>query len=60
MSLLILFVLAAIALLLVTLALSAIRVDLIEPMIQMMRSQSSVPAMEPLNESHKNELSLLR
>ncbi len=33
-------------------------IDLIEPMIQMMRRQSSVPAKETLNGSHKNELSL--
>jgi len=32
--------------------------DLIEPIMQMMQHQSSVPAMEPLNGSHKNEPSL--
>jgi len=33
-------------------------IDLIEPMIQMMRRQSSVPAKESLNGSHTNEPSL--
>src|SRR5207249_2965153 len=35
-------------------------IDLIEPMIQMMRGQASVPAHEPLNGSRTNEPSLPR
>jgi len=30
-------------------------IDLVEPMIQMMRRQASVPVHEPLNGSHLNE-----
>jgi regulator of protease activity HflC (stomatin/prohibitin superfamily) len=35
-------------------------IDLIEPMIQMMRGQASVPAHEPLNDARSNEPSLTR